>query len=169
MREELEPCPFCGTTASHGVVTEGGEANPDFGGHFIQCDNPNCHGCMGLRFACGEDPKPHLAAAWNTRAPTEALTERASMAAEIERLKAERAEQWRLRRERESERDINAAVIGELKAEIERLSGLVQGWHYLAVGPDEMGDYHTQKQLIKLSEPYASPALKALKEKNDVA
>lgn len=89
MREELEPCPFCGTTASHGVVTEGGEANPDFGGHFIQCDNPNCHGCMGLRFACGDDPKPHLAAAWNTRAPTEALTERASMAAEIERLRAD--------------------------------------------------------------------------------
>jgi hypothetical protein len=87
MRKELEPCPFCGTTASHGVVTEGGEANPDFGGHFIQCDNPNCHGCMGLRFACGDDPKPHLAAAWNTRAPTEALTERASMAAEIERLR----------------------------------------------------------------------------------
>lgn len=120
MREELEPCPFCGTTASHGVVTEGGEANPDFGGHFIQCDNPNCHGCMGLRFSCGDDPKPHLAAAWNTRAPI-------SMAAEIERLR-----------------------------------GIVRGWHYLAVGPDEMGDYYTHKQLIKLSEPYASPSLKAL-------
>ena len=59
--------------------------------------------------------------------------------------------------------------IAELERERETLSGLVQGWHYLAVGPDEMGDYHTQKQLIKLSEPYASPALKALKEKNDVA
>ncbi len=59
--------------------------------------------------------------------------------------------------------------IAELERERETLSGLVQGWHYLAVGPDEMGDYHTQKQLIKLSEPYASPALKTLKEKNDDA
>lgn len=59
--------------------------------------------------------------------------------------------------------------IAELEAERDTLSGLVQGWHYLAVGPDEMGDYHTQKQLIELSEPYASPALKTLKEKNDDA
>lgn len=44
-------------------------------------------------------------------------------------------------------------------AEIEKLKSIVQGWHYLAVGPDEMGDYYTQKQLIKASEPYASPAL----------
>jgi hypothetical protein len=56
-----------------------------------------------------------------------------------------------------------------MAAEIERLRGIVRGWHYLAVGPDEMGDYYTHKQLIKLSEPYASPALKALKEKNDDA
>lgn len=42
------------------------------------------------------------------------------------------------------------------------LKAIVQGWHYLAVGPDEMGDYYTHKQLVKLSEPYASPALKAL-------
>lgn len=46
-----------------------------------------------------------------------------------------------------------------LEAEIENLKSIVQGWHYLAVGPDEMGDYYTQKQLIKASEPYASPAL----------
>jgi len=44
-------------------------------------------------------------------------------------------------------------------AEIDRLKSIVQGWHYLTVGPDEMGDYYTQKQLIKASEPYASPAL----------
>lgn len=49
-------------------------------------------------------------------------------------------------------------------AEIEKLKSIVQGWHYLAVGPDEMGDYYTQKQLTKASEPYASPALKALGE-----
>lgn len=44
-------------------------------------------------------------------------------------------------------------------AEIERLKSIVRGWHYLAVGPDEMGDYYTQKALIKVSEPYADPAL----------
>jgi len=49
-----------------------------------------------------------------------------------------------------------------LEAENERLRGLVQGWHYLAVGPDEMGDYYTHKQLIKASEPYAHPALRAI-------
>ena len=53
--------------------------------------------------------------------------------------------------------------IEALEAENERLRGLVQGWHYLAVGPDEMGDYYTHKQLIKASEPYAHPALRALK------
>lgn len=66
--KELLPCPFCGAMAEHDVVTQGGEANPDFGGHFIQCTNTRCHGCMGLRFACGDDPKPALFAAWNTRA-----------------------------------------------------------------------------------------------------
>ena len=52
--------------------------------------------------------------------------------------------------------------IEALEAENERLRGLVQGWHYLAVGPDEMGDYYTHKQLIKASEPYAHPALRAI-------
>jgi len=126
----------------------------------------------------------------NAPAILEALTERASMAAEIERLKAaikiqasavrtlqanEDTEINILRKQKrewhqavsslDSEREVNEI----LTAEIERLRGIVRGWHYLAVGPDEMGDYYTHKQLIKLSEPYASPALKALKEKNDVA
>ena len=52
--------------------------------------------------------------------------------------------------------------IEALEAENERLRGLVQGGHYLAVGPDEMGDYYTHKQLIKASEPYAHPALRAI-------
>lgn len=50
------------------------------------------------------------------------LTDRIEQqAAEIARLEAERAEQWRLRRERESERDVKSAVIGDLKEEIARL------------------------------------------------
>lgn len=63
----LENCPFCGSPAEFGIVTEGGEANPDYGGHFVQCTNERCHGCMGLRFACGDDPKPELLEAWNKR------------------------------------------------------------------------------------------------------
>ena len=47
-------------------------------------------------------------------------------------------------------------------AERDALAGIVRGWHWLAVGPDEMGDYLHQRALIKASEPYASPALKAL-------
>jgi hypothetical protein len=54
---------------------------------------------------------------------------------------------------------IAADRIEEQAAEIERLKAIVRGWHYLAVGPDEMGDYYTQKTLIKASEPYADPAL----------
>lgn len=53
-----------------------------------------------------------------------------------------------------------AERVAALEDENDTLKGLVHGWHYLAVGPDEMGDYYTHKQLVKLSEPYASPALK---------
>lgn len=64
--------------------------------------------------------------------------------------------------ELERQRLAAADRIEALEAENERLRGLVQGWHYLAVGPDEMGDYYTHKQLIKASEPYAHPALRAI-------
>jgi hypothetical protein len=67
--DALLPCPFCGSEAHHGIVEQGGESNPDFGGHFVQCTNENCYGCVGLRFACGDDPKPELVEAWNRRAP----------------------------------------------------------------------------------------------------
>ena len=52
--------------------------------------------------------------------------------------------------------------IEALEAENGRLKAIVHGWHWLAVGPDEMGDYYTQKQLIEASKPYASPALKEI-------
>jgi hypothetical protein len=54
------------------------------------------------------------------------------------------------------------SALAQAEAERDGLAGIVQGWHYLAVGPDEMGDYYTHKQLVKLSEPYASPALKSI-------
>lgn len=53
-------------------------------------------------------------------------------------------------------------TVAALEYENGSLKAIVQGWHWLAVGPDEMGDYYTQKQLIKASEPYASPALKEI-------
>ena len=54
------------------------------------------------------------------------------------------------------------AHIDALGAENATLKALVRGWHYLAVGPDEMGDYHTHRALIKASEPYAHPSLKVI-------
>jgi hypothetical protein len=55
-----------------------------------------------------------------------------------------------------------AQQIETLAYENGTLKAIVQGWHYLAIGPDEMGDYYTHKQLVKASEPYASPAIKAI-------
>jgi SMC interacting uncharacterized protein involved in chromosome segregation len=65
----------------------------------------------------------------------------------------------------ESEREANALLTAEIErltAERDALAGIVRGWHWLAVGPDEMGDYLHQRELIKASEPYASPALRAI-------
>jgi hypothetical protein len=53
-------------------------------------------------------------------------------------------------------------LIAALTAERDALAGIVRGWHWLAVGPDEMGDYQHQRELIKASEPYANPALRAI-------
>jgi hypothetical protein len=58
--------------------------------------------------------------------------------------------------------EVLQAALAQAEAERDNLAAIVQGWHYLAVGPDEMGDYYTHKQLVKLSEPYASPALRAI-------
>lgn len=54
------------------------------------------------------------------------------------------------------------AKVVALQEERDKLASIVRGWHWLAVGPDEMGDYLHQRELIKESEPYADPALKAL-------
>ena len=52
-----------------------------------------------------------------------------------------------------------ATALETLTRENAKLSALVRWWHYFVVGPDEMRDYHTQRALIKASEPYASPAI----------
>lgn len=48
--------------------------------------------------------------------------------------------------ELERQRLAAADRIEALEAENGRLKAIVQGWHWLAVGPDEMGDYYTKKQ-----------------------
>ena len=77
---------------------------------------------------------------------------------EINILRKKRLEWHRAVTSLDSELEANAI----LTAENERLASIVRGWHWLAVGPDEMGDYLHQRELIKASEPYASPTLKVL-------
>lgn len=62
---ELLPCPFCGGEGVFGNIED--ENSPDNGGHFIQCTEGICAASTKLVFACGDDPKPLLAEAWNRR------------------------------------------------------------------------------------------------------
>jgi len=64
----LKPCPFCGNDdPQFGYIED--EGSPDNGGHFIQCTKIECGASIGLRFACGDDPRPLLAEQWNRRTP----------------------------------------------------------------------------------------------------
>lgn len=63
----LKPCPCCRSAAELGQLPFE-EDSPDAGGYFIRCTNEACLIGMGLRFACGDDPRPELIAAWNRRA-----------------------------------------------------------------------------------------------------
>lgn len=71
MSDLLLPCPFCGSAAKFDEVS--GRDHPDFGGHFINCENERCQACVGLRYAGKEDPKPLLAEQWNRRAQADFL------------------------------------------------------------------------------------------------
>lgn len=61
---DLKPCPFCASIAYFFTVND--EESGDFGGQGVVCTN--CGASIGLKFACGEDPKPELAESWNQRA-----------------------------------------------------------------------------------------------------
>jgi len=63
---DLLPCPFCGSAK----VTAKNEHTDLSGGYYIEC--AACLACTGLRYACGEDPRPRLAELWNRRAELEA-------------------------------------------------------------------------------------------------
>ena len=63
---DLLPCPFCGSAK----VTAKNEHTDLSGGYYIECSA--CLACTGLRYACGEDPRPLLAELWNRRAELEA-------------------------------------------------------------------------------------------------
>ena len=82
MREELKPCPFCGGEATRITLTDA-DGSENVGGDVICCTR--CSASSHVEFG----RKENLVSAWNTRAPNEALTERADMAAEIERLRAD--------------------------------------------------------------------------------
>lgn len=62
-RAELLPCAHCGS--SRAAISN---QDPDHlsGGYYIECQD--CGASTGLRFACGEDPKPLLVEQWNRRA-----------------------------------------------------------------------------------------------------
>ncbi|MDG9925467.1 MULTISPECIES: hypothetical protein [unclassified Pseudomonas] len=58
----LLPCPCCGGTA-HFIRLE-------CGGQIIECAEKQCVSSGVVRYACGDDPRPLLAEAWNSRRPT---------------------------------------------------------------------------------------------------
>ena len=64
--DRLKPCPFCGGAAEMGCVRSESGEEPNEGGYFIAC--LACDASTGLRFACGDDPKPLLIEQWNRRA-----------------------------------------------------------------------------------------------------
>ena len=66
------PCPFCGNDKN---ITVQNERHDHSGGYFISC--PECMASTGLRFACGDDPRPLLLEQWNARACMAPLQERA--------------------------------------------------------------------------------------------
>jgi hypothetical protein len=67
-RDALAACPCCGGDANFMHIEE--PTHENCGGHFIECSM--CGLSTGLRFACGDDPKPLLAETWNRRAASPA-------------------------------------------------------------------------------------------------
>ena len=63
MSDKLLPCPFCGNEKN---IVMANEKHDHSGGYFIAC--PACDASTGLRYACGEDPRPLLVEQWNRRA-----------------------------------------------------------------------------------------------------
>ena len=63
--DRLKPCPFCGGLAEMDVVRSEAGDDPNEGGYFVACIACDCR--TGLRFACGEDPRPLLVEQWNRR------------------------------------------------------------------------------------------------------
>lgn len=57
MRNDLQPCPFCGGTARFNETEDGG--------YFIECTN--CRSSTCLRYSLMDDAKPILAESWNRR------------------------------------------------------------------------------------------------------
>jgi len=63
--DKLLPCPFCGGLPAFGVIDT--EDDPNQGGHFVACGNPQCDATTGLVFACMDGPEQVLTEKWNRR------------------------------------------------------------------------------------------------------
>jgi len=74
---ELLPCPFCGSAS----IEMANERHDHSGGYFIGC--PECDASTGLRFACGDDPRPLLVEQWNRRTPPQANVQPADSQADM--------------------------------------------------------------------------------------
>lgn len=84
------PCPCCSSPAETGQIPFD-EDDPNAGGYFVRCTSDDCLIGMGLRFACGDDPRPELIRAWNRRAAPVSEGEAAILEAARERARRKQA------------------------------------------------------------------------------
>jgi hypothetical protein len=119
---DLNLCPFCGSHGEFGVVND--PDSQDHGGHFVQCTNPRCHGCIGLRFACGDDPRPHLADAWNNRAPDPRIAElEAQLAEASENIRQNLVELERINHTKATDFNMVRQLIVDNRATLSKIGG----------------------------------------------
>lgn len=88
-----------------------------------KCTQPQAH---PERCGCAPAGTEQVSSVWLSQLRDEHRlfgAECVRLRSESERLERERVEQWRLRRDAEADRDTNAAVIAELRAELKAVRG----------------------------------------------
>jgi predicted ATPase len=136
---ELKPCPFCGGEAAF-KQTGPNELT-------LRCVGVQPSGLLGCGPKYVQKGGIRFTLEWLTGKMTENWNRRASDAAhaslveENEGLERDRAEQWRLRREAESDRDMEKAVALSLKLErddlLSKLSDIMDGWDFWDAAPTD--------------------------------